>query len=113
MPWKLMDDAADVTYEGIDTILKDMVVHALRVEYPTEEKQDIWKYYLDEKEFFLVANMVHHGETYSMITNDEYTEYKGLKFNAKRTSYMVDSLGEILYLRAKYVYEFGEEEVDE
>ena len=74
MPWKLLDPSARKTYLGTDTILQDHVVHTLSVEYPTEEKKDVWKYYLDYDEYFLVANMVHHGTTYSMITNDAYAE---------------------------------------
>ncbi|MEM9548786.1 MAG: DUF6503 family protein [Bacteroidota bacterium] len=108
MPWKLMDESAVITYISVDTILNDRKVHTLQVVYPSEEKQDDWEYYLDYNEYFLVANKVHHGSTYSLITNDSFTEYKGLKFNAKRASYMVDSLGEVLYLRAKYLYSFEE-----
>jgi len=107
MPWKLLDESAKVSYLGIDTILNNQNVHTLKVEYPNVEGGDVWEYYLDKEEYFLVANKVHHGSTYSLITNDEYTEYKGLKFNAKRTSYMVDTLGKLLYLRAKYIYDFS------
>lgn len=106
MPWKLSDETAKITYLGLDTILENKTVHVLKVEYPSESQSDDWEYYLDEKEFFLVANMVHHEPTYSLITNDEYTMYEGLKFNAKRTSYRVDSLRNILYMRAKYEYVF-------
>lgn len=107
MPWKLLDKEAKVTYAGLDTILEDRIVHTLEVTYPTSSgKQDSWQYYLDHDEYFLVANRVHHGTTYSLITNDEYTEYKGLKFNARRTSYRVDSTGKILYTRARYKYIF-------
>ncbi len=104
MPWKLKDESAKITYLGLDTILGNRIVHTLKVEYPDVQESDDWEYYLDEDEYFLVANKVHHGSTYSMITNDEFAECKGLKFNAKRTSYMVDSLGNILYQRAKYEY---------
>ena len=106
MPWKLMDSAAVITYKGLDTILDNQIVHTLKIEYPTGEKQDVWEYYLHRDEYYLVANMVNHGTTYSLITNDEYAEHQGLKYNAKRTSYMTDSLGNILYTRAKYVYSY-------
>jgi hypothetical protein len=110
MPWKLADGTAEISYEGIDTILNDKIVHTLSVEYPSESQNDVWEYYLDQNSFFLVANKVQHGSTYSLITNDEYAWYKGLRFNAKRTSYMVDSLGEVLYMRAKYEYQFMSDE---
>lgn len=106
MPWKLKDSSAVISYQGLDTILENRIVHKLKVEYPSINQSDIWEYYLDQKEYYLVANKVYHGSTISLITNDEFAMHKGLKFNAKRTSYMVDSLGDILYLRAKYIYEF-------
>jgi len=106
MPWKLLDESAEISYLGLDTILNIKVVHTLRIIYPSEDQKDVWEYYLDEKNYSLVANMVHHGSTYSLITNDEFVSYKDLKFNSKRTSYMVDSLGDVLYLRAKYEYVF-------
>ncbi len=106
MPWKFLDASAQISYQGIDTILENKIVHTLKIEYPSENQKDVWEYYLDNKEYYLVANRVHHGSTYSLITNDDYVWYKGLRFNSKRTSYMVDSLGEILYVRAKYEYKF-------
>jgi len=106
MPWKLLDDGTHITYEGLDTILNNKIVHTLKVEYPNAGKQEAWEYYLDKDEYQLIANKVHHGTTYSLITNDSYFTYGGLKFNGKRTSYMVDSLGEVLYIRAKYEYIF-------
>ena len=106
MPWKLKDPIAKITYLGLDTLFNDSIVHTLKVEYPNAEKKDVWEYYLDQEEYHLVANKVHHGSTYSLITNDEYAMFEDLKYNSKRTSYMVDSLGNVLYLRAKYVYKY-------
>ena len=106
MPWKLKDPGAKISYIGVDTILNNQAVHTLKVEYPKAIQQDVWKYYLDINDYHLVANLVQHGSTYSLITNDEMEWHKDLLWNSKRSSYRSDSLGNILFLRAKYVYEY-------
>ncbi|MDF1698781.1 MAG: DUF6503 family protein [Saprospiraceae bacterium] len=107
MPWKLKDPDADITYLGLDSIMGHSNVHVLQVVYPNQQKNDTWEYYFNPKDGTLLANKVFHGATSSFISNDEYVMYKGLKFNAKRTSYTLDSLGKVLFVRAKYVYDFS------
>ena len=106
-PFKLMDPVALKTYEGIDTIFNGKAAHVVKIEYEEEGKENHpWWYYFDLDDFRLIGNMVDHNGSYSLITNDEYVEYKGILWNKKRTGYRTTPDGEILFKRSDYVYEY-------
>lgn len=103
-PFKLLDDLANRTYEGLTELENGEQADVVRVTYPTEnkEKSDEWWYFFDKKTHRLAANMVRHKKGYSYIKNTRYRWVGLLLFNAERKSYTVDSLRNIQYLRADY-----------
>jgi hypothetical protein len=106
-PFKLKDPGATLTYEGLDTLFNGKSVEVVKVEYKEEGKENHpWWYYFDPSDYKLVGNMVDHNGSFSLITNDEYVEYKGILWNVKRTGYRTTPEGEILFKRSDYVYEY-------
>lgn len=110
MPWKLLDEGAHATYEGIDTLFDGQIVEHIKVKYTSGTSKDTWWYYFNPSTYRVVACLVHHPPTYNLITNDEYTNYQGLLWNHKRSSYRADEYGDIIYLMGKYEYVYGEGE---
>lgn len=104
-PYKLLEKEAVLSYEGEENIegKQAKVVKAL---YYNEDGSpaNTWWYYFDANTYKLLGNMVHHGTTYSFIKNLAYESETGLFLNAKRKSYMTDSLRNIKFLRADYFY---------
>ena len=106
-PFKLKDPGATLSYEGMDTLFNGSVVHTVKVEYSEKGKENHpWWYFFDPDNYRLAGNMVNHNGSYSLIINDEYTEYKGILWNKKRTGYRTDSTGNILYKRSDYEYTY-------
>jgi len=110
MPWKLLDEGANATYVGTDTLFSGQVVESIKVEYTSGLTKDTWWYYFDPITYEVAACLVHHPPTYNLITNDYYASYQGLIWNHKRSSYRADENGEVLHLLGKYVYEYGTSE---
>ena len=107
-PFKLRDPGAKLTFEGIDTLFNGQEVLVIKVEYKEEGKENHpWWYYFDPVDFKLIANMVDHNGSFSLITNDEYVTHKGLLWHSKRTGYRTDSLGNILFKRSDYLYTYN------
>jgi hypothetical protein len=107
MPWKLLDEGANSTYEGTDTLFSGEIVESIKVEYTSGTSKDTWWYYFDPDTHRVVACLVHHPPTYNLITNDDYINYQGLLWNHKRSSYRADENGDVIYLMGKYVYVYG------
>ncbi len=108
MPWKLLDEGANTTYEGLDTLFSGQVVETINVEYTSGTSKDTWWYYFDPTSHRVVACLVSHPPTYNLITNDDFISYQGLLWNHKRSSYRADENGEVIYLMGKYVYVYGD-----
>lgn len=106
-PFKLLDPGTELIYLGRDTLEDGVEVDVIKANYPranpVEPTNDQWWYYFDSKSALLVANLVRHGSTYSYIVNLDYNTGTGLRFNAHRKSFFVDSLRNILFLRAEYL----------
>lgn len=106
-PFKLLDTGTALLYEG-DLVLGDTLpVQVVRVGYMgDDENSDIWRYYFDDNKR-LVANSVEHNNRISLIVNLSYQRDpdSGLLLNRRRKSYFVDSLLQINYQRADYLYE--------
>ena len=107
MPWKLLDEGANSTYEGLDTLFSGQVVESIKVEYTSGTSKDTWWYYFDPVSQRVVACLVSHPPTYNLITNDDFISYQGLLWNHKRSSYRADKNGDVIYLMGKYVYDYG------
>ena len=106
-PFKLLDQGANLSYEGTRTLGDSLDVEVVRVSYEGDDKDaDVWRYYFDQ-DSKLVANSVEHLGRISLIINLEYQQdpVSGLLLNKRRKSYFVDSTLQIKYLRAEYLYE--------
>ncbi|SEM08559.1 hypothetical protein SAMN04487910_4106 [Aquimarina amphilecti] len=108
-PFKLLDKTVTLSYVGIDTV-EDEEVDVVKASYfkPNGSPSNTWWYYFDVKSYKLIGNMVHHGTTYSYIVNTKHEDKTGLSLNAKRKSYLTDSLRNPKFLRADYTYEILE-----
>ena len=105
-PFSLIDENVTLTLEGKDSILGREVM-AVSARYGEAKKENHpWIYYLDTLDYRLLASRVHHPPTYALIVNENTVEYKGIVWNTQRTTYRVDSMNNILFVRAKYVYDF-------
>ena len=104
MPWKLHDEGAHATYQGLDTLFDGRIVEKIKVEYTSGITKDLWWYYFDTNTHRVVACLVSHPPTYNLITNDAYATYQGLLWNHKRSSYRADKNGDVIHLLGTYVY---------
>jgi len=104
-PYKLLEKDVVLSYEGEEHI-DGKQARVVKASYYDADGSaaNIWWYYFDAKTYKLLGNMVHHGVTYSFIKNIAYENQTGLFLNAKRKSYMIDSLRNIKFLRADYFY---------
>lgn len=106
-PFKLRDPGIKISYEGIDTLFNGKEVISIKAEYQETGKENHpWWFFFDPDTHRCVANMVDHNGSFSLITNNEYVEYKGILWNKKRTGYRTDAEGKLLYKRADYIYDF-------
>jgi hypothetical protein len=106
-PFKLLDQGTLLSYSGRMSFGDTLEVDVVRVSYKDDtEDADIWHYYFTDEGRF-VANSVRHKGRISLIVNTEqrFHEPSGLLLHHKRKSYFVDSLFNIKYLRADYLYE--------
>ncbi len=109
IPFKLLDDGVQLKYAGTDTLENRQVVEVIRADYDPatydhHTTPDIWWYYFDQKDYRLCGYMVQHLDHYSYVKNLSYQEVDGFLLTKDRKSYRVDSLRNILYLRADYSY---------
>ncbi len=102
MPFKLLDPGVELSYRGLLTLPNGEEVHTIFADYEGEED---WEYYFDTNTGDFVANLVDHGDYFALIYNEKFTTSGGLRFNAYRTSYRVDSLRNIQYRRGEFFYD--------
>ncbi|PZX61064.1 hypothetical protein LV84_00052 [Algoriphagus ratkowskyi] len=101
-PWNLIDEDANLAYEGQKTLEGGKTIESIRVDYGPES--DVWWFYFDPVSAQIVANELHAKDHKSLIENLSYDESSGLIFAKERKSYRIDESGEKLYLRAEYLY---------
>ena len=109
IPFKLLDEGAELSYAGSDILEDGQEVEVLKVTYnPAEHNNhstpDTWWHYFSKKDFKQVGYMVQHADHFSYVKNLSYVKADGFLFPKERESYRVDSLRNLLYLRAKYEY---------
>ena len=109
MPFKLLDPGVELMYKGIAQLPNGKDVHVVAANYDPGENQnhsttDNWEYYFSKDNFDFVANMVDHGDYFALIYNDKYTMANGLRFNAFRPSFRVNSEREYLWKRGEFYY---------
>jgi len=107
-PFDLINGNKKLDYQGITKLQDGREVETVRVidGNPNDPGADVWWYYFEKDSKLLVAYKVKTSGHYSLVYNLEWDVSTGIHFPKRRESYRVDSLGNTLYLRAKY--QFGD-----
>jgi hypothetical protein len=103
-PFDLLGQGKNLEYQGITKLADGREVETVRVidGDPNDPSVDIWWYFFDRESFRIIGYRVKTSDHFSMVYNQEWDNSTGILFPKKRESYRVDSLGNHLYLRAKY-----------
>lgn len=101
-PWKLLDEGAEMVYEGQKKLENGQLAEVIKVNYGLES--DIWWYYFDPISYQLIGNEVQLKDHRSLIYTESYEKAGELIFHGKRVSYRVNENGEKIYTRAEYLY---------
>lgn len=110
IPFNLRDPGAKISYEGQTTLRDGNMVHVIRAEYNGQEHNnhttnDIWWHYFDTESFISQGYKVKHLDHISLIENESLLTENGFTFAKERKSYRVNDKGEVMYLRAEYLYD--------
>ena len=94
IPFKLLDEGAQITYFGTDTI-QNRAVDVLEVRYDAKKydnhsTSDIWRYYFDQEDGKVLANWVQSSDHANLIENLTFERVGGILFNQKRKSWRLD-----------------------
>lgn len=101
LPHSLKTGAATLEYEG-EKEFQNKPCYVLRAHF--KDSRDIWWFYFDTKNLNWEGYWVKTSGHYSLVINEEMTEVDGFTLSRKRKSYRTDSLQNISYLRATYLY---------
>ncbi|TXE10264.1 DUF6503 family protein [Algoriphagus aquimarinus] len=101
-PWKLIEENANLSYQGQKTLEDGKTVESVRVDYGPDT--DVWWFYLDPISAKVVANELHAKDHKSLIETISYDESTGLLLAKERKSFRIDDEGKKLFLRAEYLY---------
>lgn len=109
IPFKLLDEGAELSYDGKDKLESGKEVEVLKVVYKPDEyanlsTADIWWHYFDAETYEHLAYMVKHADHVSYVENTELTRAGGIVFPLSRKSWRVNENREKLWLRADYEY---------
>lgn len=109
VPFKLMDEGAALSYDGIHTMLNGKEVHTVKAiynpdQYANHSKSDIWWHYFDKDTYEQVGYKIAIHDHNSYIENLTFERVDGFLFTTSRKSWRVNEKGEKLYLRAAYEY---------
>lgn len=106
MPYKLTDPGVILTYDGIDTLAGNKIVHALKVEYEKGAGSSggfhTWWYYFDKETYDMVANYLDYGNGHSYTDYQTFINIGGLRIHEKRHSHASDENKTIGYLKTVY-----------
>ena len=103
-PFKLSRELPKNASVSQETLMKTPV-WAVSFQFPNSSDQWVW--YFDQSSGEFLANRVWHNHRYSLILNQSWLAYLGLKLPQNRVSYRVNERNEILYKQADYVYEIS------
>lgn len=101
-PWDLLDENANLSFEGQNTLGGDKSFESIRVDYLSNAKSS-W-IYIDPVSFKVEAiesQEKDHKSLLEIVTRDEST---GLLFPKEQKSYRIDDSGKKLFLQAEYLY---------
>jgi len=109
VPFKLIDEGIELTYEGTETLEDGQQVDVIKAVYdadkhPHHTKSDLWWYYFDKEDARMVAYFIFHDGHYSYIKNLDYTTVSGFLVPTKRRSYLVNENRKILHTKVEYEY---------
>ena len=106
MPFKLTDPGTLLTYDGIDTLANQKVIHVLKVEYEkgvgTSGGMHIWRYYFDKNNYDLVAFYLDYGNGYSLTTYETFETVDSIRIHNYRNSYDSNEAREMVSLKTIY-----------
>jgi len=107
-PYKLLESKEALEYIGQDILEDQTKVNIVKLQYYNKDgsKDNTWWFYFGEKTHRIEGYMVKHDSTYAYVRNHTYESVTGLSLCQTRTSYRVDSLRTIQYIRGKYHYDF-------
>ena len=100
-PYKLSRELPKNATVSPETLMKTPV-WAVSFQFPNSSDQWVW--YFDQNSGVFLGNRVWHNNRYSLILNQSWLAYQGLKLPQERVSYRVNTANEILYKQADYVY---------
>lgn len=101
-PWKLLDESAQLSYEGQKTLENGKLVEVIRANYGPNT--DTWYFYFDPNSSVIVGNEVQLRDHRSLVYNLSMVEAGGMLLQGTRESWRVNEKGEKLFLRAEYSY---------
>lgn len=100
LPFRLIDPQFQFTYEGIDTLTGNLIVHVIRAQHQLTSvpgRDTSWHY-------FNVDNYLHQGfkirkhDRKNLVINDRYVRTGDFYLPGQRSSYRLDHSGEPRYL---------------
>ena len=62
------------------------------------------RFYFDTESHVLLATLIYHAPTYAFVDNEKMEMIDGMLWNTERTTYRTDSLRNVEYVRAEFVY---------
>lgn len=101
-PWKLLDESANLSYEGEQILESGKTLESIRVDYGPDS--DVWWFYFDPVSHQVVANELQASDHKSLIENISFDQSTGLLLAKERKSFRIDDSGKKLFLRAEYLY---------
>ena len=115
VPFKLLDEGAQLSYEGTKMLASGKKVHVIKAvynpaAYKKHTKADVWWHYFDEQSYQQLGYTVQLHDHSSYIENLSFDRVDGFLFTATRNSWLVDANGNNLYVKAGY--EYGKYEVN-
>lgn len=102
LPYTLNSPKAIIEYKGLTDFQGEECL-ALQVAF--EDSWGAWTLYFEQETLAWKGYWVHTSDHYSLVINDEMTTVNGFTLPLKRTSYRTDSIQNIIYKRASYLYE--------
>ena len=93
-PFKLSRELPKNASVSPDTLM-NTPVWAVSFQFPNSSDQWVW--YFDQSSGEFLANRVWHNNRYSLILNQSWLAYQGLKLSQNWVSYRVNERNEILY----------------
>ncbi len=101
-PWKLIEENANLAYEGQKTLDDGELVESIRADFGSDS--GLWWFYFDPLSMKVVSNERHAKDQNSLIETISYDESTGLLLAKERKSFRIDDAGKKLFLQAEYLY---------